>query len=423
MKLSIFLPAVAAALAGTFMLASCSEEDLDPRSVLDDSLEEGTIDPNGYCAHFDQWLKENYSDPYNMQFIYRTQHKGTDMNYNLVPPTIEHAMELAVLTKYLWYDVYGDLVGKQFLKQYGPKILHLIGSSGINAQTGTELLGLAEGGLKVTLYKVNELDYRNPEMLNALFFHTMHHEFTHIMHQTKTYPREFNLISSAFYQPLNWEKRNAGSMASLGFTSPYGSSQQREDFAEVCAGFITFKPEAWDFLIWCSERGWYEGQEGNNISSVTYQQDTQNFCYYYYLNEKNQENDFKTYVGHFYRVRDDVYRITDLECTLNVEGQVVNAQTTGGFETYETVEQVEAFFQRLRDEGKVLYPIEDTDGQDGKANIEQKVDIARNWYRTAYNFDLDSLRARVQDRQNHINMVELMTPLIGEEEARAKYSN
>lgn len=421
MKFSIFF--AAAALAGTFMLSSCSEEELDPRSVLDDSLEAGTIDPNGYAAHFDQWLKENYSDPYNMQFIYRTEHKSTDMNYHLVPPTIEHAMELAVLTKYLWYDVYGDLVGQQFLKQYGPKILHLIGSSGINALTGTELLGLAEGGIKVTLYKVNQLNYKDPESLNAPYFHTMHHEFTHIMHQTKTYPREFNLVSSAFYQPINWEKRNAATVASLGFCSPYGSSQQREDFAEICAAYITFTPETWDMILWMARHGWYEAPDGNNVSEATYDQDTHAFCYYYYRDSTNRANDIKTYCGHFYRVRDDVYRMTNLEATLNTDGQVVFGESTGGEILFPSIPEFEAFIDGLRAEGKEIIPVTDTDGQDGEANILQKVDIARTWYQTAYNFSLDELRNRVQERQNSIDMVELMTPLIGAEEAQAKYGN
>lgn len=83
------------------------------------------------------------------------------MNYNLVPARLDKAQDLAVLTKYLWFEAYKEVTGStQFTQQYGPRILHLIGSSAHNPQSGTETLGLAEGGLKVSLFKVNEMDVR-----------------------------------------------------------------------------------------------------------------------------------------------------------------------------------------------------------------------------------------------------------------------
>ena len=44
------------------------------------------------------------------------------------------------------------------------------------------------------------------------------------------------------------------------------------------------------------------------------------------------------------------------------------------------------------------------DNIDGAAVINQKVQIARSWFRDAWGLDLDSLRAEVQRRQSNINI-------------------
>lgn len=167
-------------LCGT---ASCSEDELGD-SIFDTTEEE--LDPTSHTYQFDRWIKENFTDVYNLQFIYKMQDAGTDMDYNLVPAQYDKAVDLAVLTKHLWFDVYAKLVGVDFLKQYGPRIIHLIGSTAVNPVNGTEILGLAEGGLKVSLFRVNLFDPEDYEQLNEKYFKTMHHEFAHILQDRKS---------------------------------------------------------------------------------------------------------------------------------------------------------------------------------------------------------------------------------------------
>jgi hypothetical protein len=38
-------------------------------------------------------------------------------------------------------------------------------------------------------------------MMNEYYFKTMHHEFVHILHQTKNYPKDFEQISAGNYSP------------------------------------------------------------------------------------------------------------------------------------------------------------------------------------------------------------------------------
>ena len=71
----------------------------------------------------------------------------------------------------------------------------MIGSPSYNPASGTETLGYAEGGLKISLMNANHMSIYNIEDLNEKFFKTMHHEFSHILHQTIEYPQDFRLLA------------------------------------------------------------------------------------------------------------------------------------------------------------------------------------------------------------------------------------
>ncbi|MEF9923984.1 MAG: putative zinc-binding metallopeptidase [Muribaculaceae bacterium] len=238
----------------TLALGGCNNDDLDPNSIFD--TEDTELDPTLASYKFDKWLLTNFQGVYNLQFRYKMQDVGADMDYNLVPATYDRSIDLAVLTKYLWFDAYATAVNPDFLKYYGPRIIHLIGSPAYNPANHTMILGLAEGGLKVSLFRVNSIDPSDFVMLNEFYFKTMHHEFAHILHQTKTYPKEFDQISSKYYEPFNWQDRDYRVVASLGFTSPYASSQAREDYAETIANFITMTQEQWNMLLDMASKGW-----------------------------------------------------------------------------------------------------------------------------------------------------------------------
>lgn len=246
-------------------VSSC-EEELDNESIFDTT--EVGLDPNSASYQLDKFLEDNYRKPYNLQFRYKMQDVGTDMNYNLVPATYDNSIDLAVLTKYLWFDVYSEVVSPDFLKLYGPRIIHLIGSPAYNPANGTMILGLAEGGLKVSLFRVNTMNVNSFDDLNEYYFKTMHHEFAHILHQTKTYPEEFNTISTAYYDPMGWQDRNMDWCASLGFTSDYASGEAREDFAETIANYITKTDEQWNALLDAASKGWIQQYDEYNQPMV-----------------------------------------------------------------------------------------------------------------------------------------------------------
>ena len=220
------------------------------------------LDESSATYEFDKYLKENYLDPYNISFQYKLGDETTDMDYNLVPVTYEKAQIVAHAVKYLWLDVYQKQVSdKEFLAKYTPRILNILGSPAINAAQGTETLGVAEGGIKITLYNMNGIDLTDIEWLNKYIFHVMHHEFSHILHQTKTFPKDYKLLSAGLYDSQAWQYRSDEEAYSLGFVTPYSMSEAHEDFVEVISSYITDTRETW------ADRGFNFAEDHTHIVS------------------------------------------------------------------------------------------------------------------------------------------------------------
>lgn len=220
-------------------LASCGNDD---EVDLENSIfnQEGAVHQN----YFDLWLYKNYTASYNIQVKYHLEDIESDHTYNLAPADFGMSVKLAHIVKYAWLEAYDEVAGMAFTRTYVPKILHLVGSAAYN-DNGTMVLGTAEGGLKVTLYMVNNLRITEA-YLNQYYFKTMHHEFAHILHQTKNYDTEYDRISEADYISGDWYRVSDTEAYQLGFITPYSMSEPREDIAEVTCMYITQNQAYWD---------------------------------------------------------------------------------------------------------------------------------------------------------------------------------
>lgn len=240
------LYALLAVSTGT-ALVSCSEDDLNAESVI-------TIDKK-QANDFDKWLTANFVNPYNLEFKYRYEYKETDANYYTIPAELNQAIEMAHLVKYLCLESYDEVAGIDFTRNYFPKMIFTIGEWEYR-NNGTIILGTAESGKKILLTGVNYLDtYKSsPAALNHYYFKTIHHEFTHILNQTKEYSAEFKLITGNSYVADSWSKEpfNVGYLE-RGFISDYAQHSDTEDFAEMMSLYVTNSKEQWD--EWMAEAG------------------------------------------------------------------------------------------------------------------------------------------------------------------------
>lgn len=253
------------ALVASVGVSSCSE-DLGP-TIFPDVDE--SLDQSVYTFPLDTFIKVNYNEPYNISFLYRMQDISSDMNYNLIPCSYEKSIDFAVLCKYLWYDVYKELAGDgdDFVKTYSPRIIHLIGSPAINPQTGTIKLGEAEGGKKITLYRGNDMNITDVDVLNEFYFKTMHHEFGHILHQNHLYPQDFKLLSNGQYNPQDWQNMPDSVALGRGFISPYSSNMVADDWVEMFANYIVKDDATWNQMMETSKYDW-EKTEGLSADTV-----------------------------------------------------------------------------------------------------------------------------------------------------------
>lgn len=231
-------------LIGT--LWSCREDELNDKSIFDDGEEIAK-------TKFDDWLLHNYTYPYNIAFKYRMEDIESSMDYTLAPADLDKARKLSKIIKHLWIETYDEIAGVDFTRAYIPKVIHLVGSAAY--EDNGMIVGTAEGGAKVTLYYVNRLQI-NTDFLNKYYFLTMHHEFAHILHQTKNYDPEFERISEGSYTGGDWYNIESSTALKRGFVDSYASSEPREDFAETLAVYITNSADYWESqLVRAGETG------------------------------------------------------------------------------------------------------------------------------------------------------------------------
>lgn len=225
-----------------FAFIACEEKPLDPNSqVIDSDTEQND---------FDKWLVSNYVEAYNIDFKYRMEMNESQMSYWLVPAEYNKSIVMAKLVRHLCLEAYDEITGsRDFIKEHFPKMIHLIGSAAYK-NNGTMILGEAEGGLKITLYMINDL-MLDPDYLNYYYFKTMHHEFAHILHQKKPYSTDFNLISGSDYVTDAWSDTWSGDADAQknGFISEYASKEANEDFVELIAVYVTSTAAEWNSVI------------------------------------------------------------------------------------------------------------------------------------------------------------------------------
>lgn len=259
MKKLLYITAV---LSLAFMAVSCADKDkLNPESVI--------VDSNVELNEFDLWLEANLLKPYNIEFKYRFALNESDMGYYTVPAQYEAAIIYAHLVKYLCVDTYDEVAGVDFTRAYFPKMFFLIGEWEYK-NNGSFILGTAEAGKKIMLAGVNDLPlyFANQsgeelaENINYYYIKTIHHEFTHILNQTKEFSDTFKQVTPSTYvsdacfdTDEFWRGR--------GYITAYAQSEPREDFAELLSEYVTHDAAWWEEQLSAADSETKNVQETN----------------------------------------------------------------------------------------------------------------------------------------------------------------
>lgn len=376
MKIKYYFLAVFAIVLSGVSMVSCSDDDLSS-TIFDTTVK--PLDRTSATFALDTFCVENFLQPYNMRYLYKMEDISTNMNKNFVPATYDKSVEMAVLAKYLWFDVYRDVMGEQFLKKYSPRLLHIVGS-GSYSNSGQLEEGSSEGGLKITMYKVNSLDVNNIDSLNKHYFNMMHREFASVLTSKAVTPTAFPLITASTYNPAEWQNAADSVVAGQGYVSPRASGSFGYDWVELMSNYIIRNQQSWDKLMQTAEFDWEMVEVELKPFMENFNFDKDNPIY-----KSHDDKDLKPGV-----MRDTLgYYVKD--------GLKDNAGTVKKIFIVRKDISRDASGAALLEDGMPVFL--NKDNTVGRDLIMQKLDMLRTWLSDNFGINLDELRNEVQRKQ------------------------
>lgn len=222
------------------VMTACREEDsVSPGSNLNDPSPEPT--------ELDQWIYENFTEPYNIEVVYRWEESLVNQNRFLYPPLADSVRPALEIVKKLWINPYNEVAGTTFIKGLAPRQFVLVGGQNVNP-AGTITLGLAEAGSRVTLFNIDLLRKNRRRLINR-FIQTIQHEYTHILNQTQPFDEgQYGKISPEGYT-AQWFNENDVDSRRVGFITAYARVSETEDFAEMVSEMLTKSKSEWDIFV------------------------------------------------------------------------------------------------------------------------------------------------------------------------------
>ncbi|THU39917.1 hypothetical protein FAM09_08460 [Niastella caeni] len=202
----------------------------------------------------DNWIRDTLTVPYNVAAKYKWDQGELDFDKTLTPPDEAKIIPVLSSIKKVWIDNYVAEAGKTFMQKYIPKFFVLVGSANWNID-GTITLGTAEGGRRIALYVLN--DFRTKGMTGyvpadstnvIMMFHTIEHEFGHILHQTVMYPEDYKRISVGDYTS-NWNNTTDAEANAKGFITAYSQSSPDEDFVEMISMMLSQGKAGYEAIV------------------------------------------------------------------------------------------------------------------------------------------------------------------------------
>ena len=195
---------------------------------------------------------------------------------------MDNAIKMAHILKYLCMETYDEVAGIEFTRANFPKMFYLIGEWEYR-NNGSFILGTAEGGKKILLAGINYLDdvlngeYGGQgyvaENLNFYYIKTIHHEFTHILNQTRDYPTSFQEVTGTSYvNDSQFSEPYVSAFLKRGFISAYAQTEPKEDFAEMVCEYVTHTPEWWEIQMKLADTMWEEDPDQQLTGRVLIEQ-------------------------------------------------------------------------------------------------------------------------------------------------------
>lgn len=218
-------------------MTSCKKENFNPADAQNINGLGGDIWAQG---PIDKWIYDTLTVPYNIAIKYKWDQfeDAADITKILVPPKEEYIIPILSAVRKVWINTYIAEANEAFFKKLAPKYFYMIGSPAFE-QNGALKLGVAEGGKKIILLAINYTKVKGMAGYNVAdsfwikeMFHTIHHEFGHILHQNILYPQDFKNLNSNLIT-ANWTDYTDQDALRDGFISAYAMNTIDDDFVET----------------------------------------------------------------------------------------------------------------------------------------------------------------------------------------------
>lgn len=228
-----------AILAGVVLFTACAHEDQLTDSQLDYSIPLKT--------DLDKWIDNGFLNPYNIKVYYEWDQNLVDNSRYLFPPAVNKVQPALEVVKQIWIDSYTTIGGTDFVKKIAPREFVLVGGMNLNTN-GTRTLGLAEGGQRVILFQVDDLN-RSSRAEVTEFIHTIQHEYVHILNQNNPFDvQAWSKLTPSGYTS-SWYTEDEEDSRELGFVTSYARLNVYEDFAETASMILTSSAAEYDDLL------------------------------------------------------------------------------------------------------------------------------------------------------------------------------
>lgn len=270
-------------IAGTMLFVACAHEDQPTETELDYTVKDKTV--------LDKWIDTSFLDPYNIKVYYEWNQNLVDNNRYLFPPTVEKVQPSLEVVKKIWIDSYSTIGGADFVKKISPREFVLVGGTNLNT-TGTQILGLAEGGQRVTLFEIDYLNRKSrPDVTR--FIHTIQHEYVHILNQTKPFDEQaWSKLTPSGYT-ASWYIQPEATSRNLGFVTSYARLNIYEDFAETASIILTSSKAEYDALLASVTNATAKANiKKKEAIVVQYYKDNFNMDFYALRDEAQKNTDF-----------------------------------------------------------------------------------------------------------------------------------
>lgn len=208
------------------------------------------------------WFYENLQKPYNCVVRWKWSDNYVSVNYYVTPPRKEVMIPVGEMIKTFWLEPFIEVGGKEFIQNHFPPEIVCIGSPLYNSD-GTITAGYADVGVRITLTELDVFNLKNQRWLMTQL-QTIHHEFTHIVHQRSGLPEGWEKISEEYYTGNSWLNLEEKEAINRGMVSNYATSSKYEDFADFVGLFLTMPRDKFEMKYLTLQDESSSGYDGLN---------------------------------------------------------------------------------------------------------------------------------------------------------------